>query len=529
LQPSIILLKDGTDTTTGVGQLISNINACETVANIIKTTLGPCGMDKLIYEGEKATISNDGATIMKMLDIVHPAAKTLVEIAKSQDEEVGDGTTSVVVLAGEFLTESKQFIEEGMHPQIIISAFRRACALAKQRINELSIDLAVDQTTRDVLEKCGATALNSKLISSHSTFFSKMVVDACLKLEGDLEIDLIGIKKEPGGSLEESIFIEGVAFKKTFSYAGFEQQPKKFTNPKIILLNIELELKSEKENIEVRIEKPEEFKEFVAMEWKIIYDKLDKIIASGANVVLSRLAIGDLATQYFADRGLFCAGRVPNDDLARVSKATGAKVQTTVNNVVPEVLGTCGVFEEKQIGSQRYNLLTACVNTKTATIILRGGGKQFIDEAERSIHDAIMIVRRAMKYKKIIAGGGAIEMEISKYLNEFAKTIPGKQQLLIRAYARAFESIPRQLSRNAGFDPVEIVAKLRKKHNLGGTWFGVDIVNEDICDTFESFVWEPALIKLNCIEAATEAACTILSIDRKVKNPKASNKLPQES
>jgi len=353
-----------------------------------------------------------------------------------------------------------------------------------------------------------------------------MIVDSVLKLEENLDISLIGIKKEPGGSLEDSQFIEGVAFKKCFSYAGFEQQPKSFENPKILVLNIELELKSEKENMEVKIEDPEEFKEFVVMEWKIIYDKLDKIVQSGAQIVLSRLAIGDLATQYFADRGMFCAGRVPNEDLARVAKSTGAKIQTTVSKILPDSLGTCGKFEEKQVGSQRYNLFMNCKNSKSATIILRGGGKQFIDEAERSIHDAIMIVKRTMKYRKIVAGGGAIEMEISKYLNDEAKKIPGKLQSIIRAFARAFEAIPGQLSINCGFDPVEIIAKLRKKHKEGGTWFGVDVLNEDICDTFERFVWEPALIKLNCIEAATEAACTILSVDRIVKNPKSKNQVP---
>jgi len=251
-----------------------------------------------------------------------------------------------------------------------------------------------------------------------------MIVDSVLKLEENLDISLIGIKKEPGGSLEDSQFIEGVAFKKCFSYAGFEQQPKSFENPKILVLNIELELKSEKENMEVKIEDPEEFKEFVVMEWKIIYDKLDKIVQSGAQIVLSRLAIGDLATQYFADRGMFCAGRVPNEDLARVAKSTGAKIQTTVSKILPDSLGTCGKFEEKQVGSQRYNLFMNCKNSKSATIILRGGGKQFIDEAERSIHDAIMIVKRTMKYRKIVAGGGAIEMEISKYLNDEAKKNP---------------------------------------------------------------------------------------------------------
>jgi len=309
--------------------------------------------------------------------------------------------------------------------------------------------------------------LNSKLISSHGEFFATMVVDACLHLEDHLDLDLIGIKKEVGGTLTDSLFIEGVAFKKTFSYAGFEQQPKRIENPKILLLNIELELKSEATNIEIRVTDPKKFKEFVDAEWNIIYTKMENIVNTGANVILSRLAIGDLATQYFADRGIFCAGRVPGEDLSRVAKATGAKIQTTVNNISNTVLGNCGLFEEKRIGGERYNIFTECTNLKTATILLRGGGQQFIDEADRSLHDSIMVVRRAMKYTNIVAGGGAVEMEVSKYLSDFAKTIPGKLQSIIKAYAKSFEKIPQQLSINAGLDPIEIMAQLRKKTPRG--------------------------------------------------------------
>jgi len=343
-----------------------------------------------------------------------------------------------------------------------------------------------------------------------------------MKLEDDLSLDLIGIKKEPGGSLGESFLVlDGVAFKKTFSYAGFEQQPKKFDNPKIICLNIELELKKEKENVEIRIEDPTAYQAIVDAEWSIIYEKLDNIVKSGAQIVLSRLAIGDLATQYFADRGLFCAGRVTDDDLRRVCKATGASVQTTVNNVTPAVLGVCKLFEERQVGSQRYNFFTGCDKAKTATIILRGGGVQFIDEAERSIHDAIMIVRRARKHSAVVAGGGAIEMELSKYLREQSRTIQGKQQLITAAFAKALEIIPRQVAANAGFDSTDILNLLRQQHakaDDSGKWFGVDINNEGICDTYASFVWEPSLVRLNAITAATEAACLILSIDETVKN-----------
>jgi T-complex protein 1 subunit eta len=532
LQPGIILLKEGTDTSQGTPQLISNINACEMIGSTIKTTLGPCGMDKLVYsDNGTVTISNDGATVMKLLDIVHPAAKTLVDISLSQDEEVGDGTTSVVVLAVEFLTAAKSCIEEGIHPQIIIKNYRQAAKIAKELIQQLSIPIADNQKEEDritLLERCASTALNSKLLSGHSQFFAKMVVQAVLKLEGDLDIELLGIKKEPGGSVEDSIFVEGVAFKKTFSYAGFEQQPKSFKNPKILLLNIELELKAEKENAEIRVQDPAKFQSFVDAEWNIIYNKLDAIVKTGAKVILSRLAIGDLATQYFADRDIFCAGRVPGDDLKRVAKATGSAIQTSVHNISENLLGNCGLFEERQVGSQRYNFFTGCEKTKTATIVLRGGGEHFIDEAERSLHDSIMIVRRTMKHKSIVAGGGAVEMEIANHLNEYSSKVPGKGQLIIKGYAKALEAIPRQLAQNAGFDATDILSLLRKKHAEGGKYFGVDLTNESICDCNATFVWEPSIIKSNCIEAATEAACIILSVDETVKNPKSDAKIPDE-
>lgn len=322
--------------------------------------------------------------------------------------------------------------------------------------------------------------------------------------------------------MEDSILVEGVAFKKCFSYAGFEQQPKKFTNPKVLLLNLELELKAEKDNAELRIEDPDQYQSMVDAEWKIIYDKLDAIVASGAQVVFSRLAIGDLATQYFADRNVFCGGRVPQEDLTRLSKATGAAIQTTVSNLIPSVLGTAALFEERQVGGERYNFISGCPQAKTATIVLRGGGDQFLDEADRSMHDAIMVVRRARKHSAVVGGGGAIEMELSKHLRDYSRTIKGKEQLLINAYAKALEAIPRQVADNAGFDSTDILNKLRQKHAAasGGTWFGVDINNEDICDTFKAFVWEPALVKLNAITAATEAASLILSVDETVKNPK---------
>lgn len=475
-------------------------------------------MDKLIHTPRHITISNDGATIISLLDIVHPAAKTLVDIAQSQDNEVGDGTTSVVVFAGELMKESKQFIEEGMHSQVIIKGYRAAAAKCMERLREVSVKIADKSPAekRDLLKKCAQTSLNSKIISKYKELFGELVVKAVEHLEEDLDKSFIGIKKVTGGSIQDSFLVEGVAFKKTFSYAGFEQQPKSFKNPKIVLLNVELELKSEKENAEVRLENPDDYQKIVDAEWNIIYEKLDKIVKSGAQIILSRLPIGDLATQYFADRGLFCAGRVSGEDLGRLAKSTNAIIQTTVNGLSEDILGTCGHFEEVQLGSERYNMFRECTGTKSCTIVLRGGAEQYIEEAERSLNDAIMIVRRAIKAYAVVGGGGGIEMELSRYLREYLRTITGKQQLVINAFAKALEIIPRTLSENSGMDSTDVLNKLRQKHNAAGDdglWYGVDVINQTVADMYEQFVWEPELVRANVISAACEAACTILSVD----------------
>jgi len=531
LQPTVVLLKDGSQQAQGTSHVVHNINACQAIAEIIRTTLGPRGCDKLIYNqnGGGVTISNDGRTIVDLLDIIHPAARTLVDIAVAQDNEVGDGTTSVVLLASEFLKEAKGFVQDGVHPQTIIRAFRKAQALLLTKIDELAINYktkAVD-SLRDVLERCAQTALQSKLISNNREFFGKMAVDAVMQLdEKELDLKLIGIEKVAGGSVTASQLVLGVAFRKTFSYAGFEQQPKSFVKPGILCLNVELELKAEKENAEIRLKDPAQYQSIVDAEWRIIYSKLEAIVASGAKVILSRLAIGDLATQYFADRGLFCAGRVPESALKRVCLATGSVVQTSLGDLSPAVLGECGKFEEKQIGNDRYNFFTQCEHLKTATIILRGGAEQFIEETHRSLWDALMIVKRCMQHNDVVGGAGAIEMELSRYLRSHARTIQDKTQLVMAAYAKALEVIPRQLSHNAGLDSTDVLNALRYEHASGRTWSGVaiDLLDDEdakTVDAIETFIWEPALNKKSAIAAATEAACTILSIDETIKNAKA--------
>ena len=347
-----------------------------------------------------------------------------------------------------------------------------------------------------------------------------MVVDAVLSLDQeDLNVKLIGVKKIQGGALQDSLFVDGVAFKKTFSYAGFEQQPKMFKDAKIVCLNVELELKAEKDNAEVRVDQVAEYQAIVDAEWQIIYDKLEALYKTGAKVVLSRLPIGDLATQYFADRDVFCAGRVSADDLERVCQATGAATQSTCSDILDDHLGTCGRFEEKQIGGERFNLFSDCPEAKTCTLILRGGAEQFIAEVERSLHDAIMIVKRALKNSSIVAGGGAAEMEVSGYLHQYAdKNVPHKQQPIVKAFARALEIIPRQLCDNAGFDATDILNRLRVEHRKGNVWAGVDFDHEGVRNNMDAYVWEPSLVKINAVQAAVEAACLILSVDETIKN-----------
>jgi T-complex protein 1 subunit eta len=526
MQPTVVLLKEGTDSSQGTPQLLSNISACLSIAEILSSTLGPRGMDKLIVnERGDAQITNDGATILKLLDIVHPAARTLVDIARAQDAEVGDGTTSVVLIAAQLLKEIRGHIEEGVSPHIITKGFRQACQLAIDRVKAVqkSIDKSDPERFRSLLLKCASTSMSSKLIHSEKPFFSNMVVDAvqCLD-QDDLDESLIGVKKVAGGGMQDSLLIRGVSFKKTFTYAGAEQQPKYFKDPSILCLNVELELKAEKDNAEVRVEAVSDYQAIVDAEWEIIYRKLQAIEKTGAKVVLSKLPIGDLATQWFADRDIFCAGRVSNGDLKRVVQATGGAVQSTCSDIRPEHLGTCGVFEERQVGGERYNLFTDCPKAKTCTLILRGGADQFIEEVERSLHDAIMVVKRAVKNGDIVAGGGAMEMDLSAHIRKHGLSIPGKLQLVITAFAKALEVIPRQICNNAGLDSTDVLNKLRMKHAAGELWYGVDVDSaEGVRNNMDAFVWEPSLVKINAISSATEAACLILSVDETVRNPQS--------
>lgn len=505
--------------------MLSNITACSAVVDAVRTTLGPRGMDKLIVDSKgSATISNDGATILKLLDIVHPAARALVDVARAQDAEVGDGTTSVVLLAGELLKQAKPFIEENVAPQVIIKAYRLAAEMATERIDSLAVPIPRDQAVeyRRLLERCARTSMYSKIINGHGDVMSKLVVDAVLSLDPrDPDERLIGMKRIPGGAIEDAQLVQGVAFRKTFSYAGFEQQPKQFTRPLVLCLNLELELKAERDNAEVRLEKVADYQAIVDAEWQLINDRLTAIAATGAKVILSKLPIGDLATQFFADRDIFCAGRVPAEDMNRILRATSAPLHSTATDLGANSCGQAVSFEERQVGGERWNFLLTEGTTRTCTLLLRGGSDQFIAEIERALHDAIMVVRRSLFADKFVAGGGAVEMELSRFLREEAKSRPGRDQLLLAAVARALEALPRQLCDNAGCDATDLLTQLRKAHAVNNqVWAGLDLENGSVIDTLVAGIWEPAIVKSNMVAAACEAACTILSVDLSIKAAK---------
>ena len=460
-----------------------------------------------------------------------------------------------------------------MAPRTIIRGFRRAATMAQQALlveegeSSTGLSFPLRLGDRTMLERIASTSMNSKIIRNAQAHFARLVVDyelgrcvndkscqeTCSSKQGILDSGSMqsspakwstlsseaGMKRIPGGAMEDSVLVDGVSFKKTFSYAGHEQQPKRIENPHVLLLNVELELKAERNNAELRIAGVSDYAAMVEGEWTILHQKLERIVEVGATVILSRLPIGDVATQYFADRNLFCAGRVPVEDLRRLGEALDVPIVATVATGEPleMAIGHCALFEERQVGAERFNFFSGFSNGKIMqTFLLRGGSDQLIAEVERSLNDALMVVRRALRHCRLSVGGGATEMALSRILREAARAIPSRLQRVIQAYARALEVIPRQLCYNAGLDAVDVLAQLRKRHaqsetivtipeitstSQNGCSYGVNLVANSGADLVanlrDAFVWEPTIVKENMLSAATEAATLILSVDETVR------------
>ena len=473
-------------------------------------------MDKLLVDAfGSATITGDGATILKEMDVQHPAAKMLVEVAKAQDEEVGDGTTSVVVLAGELLKNAGDLLDENIHPTIIISGFKKAMEYSLKIVDEIAVK--VDPLERETLKQVAATALASKVVAEYRDFLANLAVDAILHVvqklpDGSLKVDLddVKVEKKKGESIEDTTLIKGIVLDKEVVHPDM---PKHVENAKIALLDTPLEIEKPEWSAKIRVTSPEQLRAFLEQEAEILKKMVDKIASVGATVVITQKGIDDLAQHYLAKKGIMAVRRVKRSDIERIAKATGARIVTNIEDLSENDLGAAGLVEERKVGEDRMVFIEQCPNPRAVTILVRGGAEHIVDEVERAIHDALCVIRNVVHEPRIMAGGGAPDIEIARRLREYAATLGSKEQLAVLKYAEALESIPTILAQNAGMEPIEAIVELRNRHEKGEIWTGVDVINAKVADMFKLKVFEPAIVVKQKLKSATEAAEMILRID----------------
>ncbi len=524
----VILLKDGATETKGREAQKNNISACKIIAEIVKSSLGPRGMDKMLVDSlGDVTITNDGATILKEIDVQHPAAKMLVEISKTTDNEVGDGTTSVVVLAGALLEQAESLINQNVHPIIIVDGYRKAAKKSKQYLEEIADIVTANDKT--ILQKIAKTSMQTKLVRKDSNHLAELVVKAVTAVaeqEGEkfvVDIDDIKVEKKAGGSIEDCKIIEGIVLDKEIVHGGM---PKKITNAKIALINSALEISKTETDAKINISNPQQMKAFLDEENRMLKNMVDKVIASGATVVLCQKGLDDMAQHYLAKAGILAVRRVKESDLTKLSKATGARIVSNLDDLFEKDLGTAGLVEERKIEEDRWVFIEECKHPKSVTLLLRAGSQRVVDEVERSVHDAIMVVRDVMELPSIVAGGGAPETYAASKLRSWSKSLEGREQLAVEKFADALETIPLTLSENAGMDPIDTLATLRSKQSKGEKWTGIDVMKGHVGNMKSSEIIEPLAVKNQVVSAAAEAACMILRIDDVIATTKSAGPPP---
>ena len=511
----IFILREGSQRTKGREAQNNNIMAAKAVAAAVRTTLGPKGMDKMLVDGMgDIVITNDGATILKEMDIEHPAAKMIVEVSKTQDDEVGDGTTSAAVLAGELLKNAEELLESGVHPTIIASGYRLASIKAKEILQ--TIAKPVNCNDRDLLLKIAATAITGKGADSSKDTFSNLTVDAVSSVvdsdngKNTVDIEDIKVEKKIGGSVEESVLIKGMVVDKDRVHSNM---PKKVTDAKILLLNEAIEIKKTEVDAEISIKSPDQLQLFLDQEEQMLQDMVTKIVDSGANVVFVQKGIDDIAQHYLAKESVYAVRRVKKSDMEKLARATGAKVMTSLKEILDSDLGKAGLVEEKKIGDESMTYVTECNNPKAVSIILRGGTEHVVDEAERAIHDALRVVGVAIEDEQLVAGGGSPEVELALRLREYSATLKGREQLAVGKFAEALEIIPRTLAENAGLDPINMLVEMRSQHEQDKKTAGLNVFTGKVVDMWEEGVVEPLRVKVQAINSGTEVATMILRID----------------
>ena len=490
--------------------------AAKQVANMVKSCLGPRGMDKMIVNpiGD-ATITNDGATILKELDVEHPAAKIIVEVAKSVDNEVGDGTTSSVVFTGALLEKAEDLINKHVHPSVIVDGYDAASQQALKLLQKISVRADIKDT--ELLKKIARTSMYSKLVSEDSPILGQIAVDATKQVaekvdDGSLRIDLDNIKveKKAGGSIHDTKLIKGIVLDKEVVHTGM---PKRIEKAKIALISSALEIEKTEMSAEIRIKDPQQMQSFSDDENKMLKSMVEKIKTAGTNVLICQKGIDDMVQHYLARSAILAIRRAKESDMLKLSKATAAKVVNNLDDLDAKDFGTADLVEERKIETDKWVFIEGCRNPKAVTILVRGGSQRVVDEAERSMHDALMVTKDVLEKPEIVAGGGATEAYIANELRGWSSNLEGRAQLAVQKFADALDSVPLSLAENAGMDPIDTMAEIRAKQNNGAKWTGVDVRNTKVTDMFKQDVLEPVVVKEQIIKSATEAASMLLRID----------------
>ena len=511
----VLVLKEGSNRSRGKEALHTNIMAAKIVAETVKSCLGPKGMDKMLVDSfGDVTITSDGRTILDEMDIQHPAAKMMVEVAKTQDNEAGDGTTTAVIIAGELLNKAEELIEKNVHPTIIIDGYKKAQEKALEILEKMAIP--VDLNTQEYMKKAAMTSMASKLVAEHREYLADLAVKSIFQVaekQGDsykVDVDDVKVEKKAGESIRETKLIQGIVLDKDVAHSGM---PKRVEKAKIALLDCPLEIEKTEFDAKINIDSPEQMEGFLKQEEGMLREMVDKIVAAGANVVLCEKGLDDMVQHFLARKEILAIRRIKKSDMEKLAKATGGKIVTSLDAISSEDLGYANLVEERKIGDDKMTFVEGCKHPRAVTILIRGGTTRIVDEAERSLHDALCVVRDVVEEPKVVAGGGSPELEVSRVLRKYAETLPGREQLAVKGFAEALEAVPMTLTENAGLDPIDILSELRAGHEKGEKWAGIEVHDGKVEDMAEAGVFEPLAVKKQIIRSATEASTMILKID----------------
>lgn len=522
-QIPVVLLKEGSTETKGHDAQKNNINAAKLVAELVKTSLGPRGMDKMIVDSlGDVTITNDGATILKEIDVQHPAAKMMVEISKATDNEVGDGTTSTVILAGSLLERAQELIDKNVHPTIVVGGFKAAADKAVEVLRGIAVK--VDPQDKEFLRKIAKTTMESKITTSDSKLLSDIVVDAILdvseSVDGGIKVDVDNIKveKKSGGSMKATELIRGIVLDKEVVHGSM---PKRTGNARIALINAPLEIEKTEFDAKININSPDQMQQYIDEENKMLKKLVDQVSASGANVLLCQKGIDDMAQHYLTKAGILAVRRIKESDMVKLAKATNARIITNINELSDRDLGSADLAEERQIEEDKWVFIEGCKNPKAVSILVRGGSQRVVDEVDRSIHDALMAVKDVVQNPHALVGAGAAEAFAANKLREWSSSLEGRSQLAAQKFADAVENTAIILAESAGMDPLDTQVQLRQKGAQGNAVYGIDIDKAEITDMSNSDIYDPLSVKEQVINGATEAASMILRIDDVIAGAKS--------